>query len=220
MEHRMTILWMIALMSIMLGSFLYILYKHAYEKKINQVLEGIKVKAVEPKSVMKGYVVLCLIVFLIAAVLTPEHVENSDCSLIYRVSLSRITSEEKEKLYKELLPKVKGDTYTMQVEEVEDHLKLYFATNKKKYAYIIEYKIDREIQENEMFHVSINGAASTFSVEELDGDTLGVLIEGTFKEGCQSITENVVIYNFCEGKNLYPVDIHETITVGNGGITR
>lgn len=220
MENRITMFWMVLLIGIVLGCFLYSLYVQAYEKKINRVLEGEKVKAIEPKSIMKGYLFLWVIALVMAALFTPEHIEKSDCSFLDYISLGGITEEEKTQIFDDLMPKNKGDHYTLQVEELEEHLKIYYSTNGKEYGYVIEYEIDREVQTNEVFYVAVDGALSYIPVSELEDRKVVVFLKGSTNKNCEEITKNILIYNFCEGENLYPVDIYETITVGKGGIRR
>ena len=220
MKNRITMFWMVLLIGIVLGCILYILYVQAYEKKINRVLEGKKVKAIEPKSIMKGYLFLWVIALVMAALFTPEHIEKSDCSFLDYISLGGITEEEKTQIFDDLMPKNKGDHYSLQVEELEDHLKIYYSTNGKEYGYVIEYEIDREVQTNEVFYVIVDGAATYIPVSKLENRKVVVFLKGSTNKNCEEITKNILIYNFCEGENLYPVDIYETITVGKGGIRR
>ena len=91
MEQRVKNVVFICVICIIFGFLLYRIYKKYYEKKINKVLLGEKVKAVTPGAIMKVYFVLSLVLMIIVAVTTPTYKMNQDeCHLIDYVTLSMI----------------------------------------------------------------------------------------------------------------------------------
>lgn len=219
MEQRVKNVMFICLVCIIFGILLYRLYKKYYEKKINKVLLGEKVKAITPGAIMKVYFVLSLVLMIIVAVTTPTYKMNQDeCRLIDYVALSMIRQEEKDAMFKDIQPEKKGDQYSLQIKKIDDNLTVYYAANEKNFGYILEYKLNRRMRDDEVFHVAINGASTNISAQDLEDDKVTLFIKGNLMNGCDSIEQTIEIYNFCKGENKHPVHIKTKIIVGSGGI--
>ena len=219
MEQRVKNVVFICVICIIFGFLLYRIYKKYYEKKINKVLLGEKVKAVTPGAIMKVYFVLSLVLMIIVAVTTPTYKMNQDeCHLIDYVTLSMIRQEEKDAMFKDIQPEKKGDQYSLQIKKIDDDLTVYYAANAQKFGYILEYKLNRKMGDDEIFHLAINGASSNISAQDLEDDKITLFIKGNLMKGCDSIEQTIEIYNFCKGENKHPVHIKKKIIVGSGGI--
>lgn len=219
MEHRMKMVLVVLLSCVLLGILLYFLYKRYYEKKINQVLEGKRVRALEPGTLMKIYVLCSAAALIITAIMTPTNRPAEECSLVNRIAFTVLGEEEKRGMYEGMLPEKLGDTYSLQIEEVEENLTVYYATNGKNYGYILEYKLTHEPQEKEVFHISVSGATSDIGAQYAQDGKLSIFLDGTLEDRCEAMTFHVSISNFCEGENLYPIHIQKDIQVASGGVT-
>ncbi|WP_416326244.1 hypothetical protein [[Eubacterium] hominis] len=218
MENRIQIVLIALLICVIVGILLYKVYRRYYEKKINQVLEGKRVKAMEPDKLMKLYLLLSTIVLIIVAIITPSDSQPQECNLLDRVSFATLTKEDKKKMYEDMLPEKVGEAYSLEIKKIEENVTVYYANDGKHYGFILEYKLNREPQKNEVFHISEGGASSDVSMNSIDDGTLSIFFEGTWEQHCDAIYMDITITNFCEGENLYPVELHKKIKIENGGI--
>lgn len=201
------------------GILLYVIYKRHYERRIQEALhKDSNKKPITPLPTIMGiYVVVCLLSLLIISNLQKESAPIK-CNINGTIALAIEDEEEvKRYLYDSMNLNENHTEYTLNRKQIDDHLTIYHATNQTSYVYVLKYEIGRDLQKNESFVIEL-AQGSTIISDIPETGVFYSMIKGEFDTDCKEIINHFHIYNFCDDRNLHPVDIKKTIKVEKGGI--
>lgn len=118
-----------------------------------------------------------------------------------------------------------SDSISRHKERLNNHMEIqYFLKNKKEYYYIVSYKLNREIQDEEQFYVQVAVNGSTSSALIPTGNLkkkreVGVAYKGSINSNCDAQNVKITIRNFTAGKNKHVINEVHNFTIDTGGIT-
>ena len=193
---------------ILLGVLLYAGYRKFYEKRINQVLTGKKVRILSLEAIMILYFIASVISVLVymgnVYALPNQQIVEETCNVENGYVDFGNTREGVEKKNKD------GTT------------SIYAEVDGKSYIYAIVYPYTYPLENREFFHVSVNksGIGASFYQERVKGENelIGMIVGQHRKKNCPIVEYDLEIYNFTEGENKHPLDLKQHFRIEKGGI--
>ena len=156
---------------ILLGVLLYAGYRKFYEKRINQVLTGKKVRILSLEAIMILYFIASVISVLVymgnVYALPNQQIVEETCNVENGYVDFGNTREGVEKKIQELHKQAKTSFIHQEKKNKDGTTSIYAEVDGKSYIYAIVYPYTYPLENREFFHVSVNksGIGASFYQE-------------------------------------------------------
>ena len=211
---------------ILLGGLLYAGYRKFYEKRINQVLTGKKVRILSLEAIMILYFIASVISVLVymgnVYALPNQQIVEETCNVENGYVDFGNTREGVEKKIRELQKQAKTTFIHQEKKNKDGTISMYAEADGKSYIYAIVYPYTYPLENREFFHISVNnaGIGASFYQERVksENELIGMIVGHHRKKNCPVVEYDLEIYNFTEGENKHPLDIKQHFRIEKGGI--
>lgn len=211
---------------ILLGILLYIGYRKFYEKRINQVLVGKKVRILSLEAIMIVYFIISVISVLLYMgniyALPNQQIVEETCDVENGYVDFGNTREGVAKKIQELHKQAKTSFIHQEKKNKDGTTSIYAEADGKSYIYAIVYPYTYPLENREFFNVSVNkaGIGASFYQERVKGEKelIGMIVGQHRNKNCPVVEYDLEIYNFTEGENKHPLDLKQHFRIEKGGI--